>query len=104
MNSKNPNIILYIIKIPKLNFFKKSNKNLITKIPTKKDTIKPNPNSSTINLLLSIETKVSNPAPKIAGIEINILNFTADILSTPQKRDAVKQIPDLLTPGIKAKH
>ena len=44
------------------------------------------------------------PAPKIEGIESSIENFATSLLSKPKKRPNVIVTPDLLVPGINAKH
>jgi len=96
----NPTIILYIAKTLKLPFFKYSNKNFMTIIPTIKLAKMPTKNGILNSKVGNFKTVAANTI----GVDNIKEYFATDSLSIPINLPVVIVIPDLETPGIKAKH
>ena len=90
---------LYNANNLKLPFFRYSNKNFITTIPTKKLTNTPNKNSK--EKMNSLNFNIV--APNTIGADNIKENFAVDSLSTPIALPVVIVIPERETPGIKAR-
>lgn len=93
-------MILYIANPLKLPFFRYCNKNLITTMPTRKLA-----NTPTKNGMLNTKSlNFSTVAARTIGADNMKEYLAADSLSMPMALAVVMVIPDLDTPGIKARH